>query len=175
MPDGKDENQNPGNGQNNNQPNVTFESWLDKQDGQVKELYQGHITGLKGALESERTARKDLEKQVRDLAKKAETGSESQKQLTELADKLSATERQNAFYDRAHSMGVRNLKLGYVAVREAGLIDDRGEVDWDKAKKQFPELFTSTQTAKSNGGEGTGSVPGKVDMNQLLRQAAGRN
>jgi hypothetical protein len=152
--------------------NVTFEGWLEKQDETVKGLLTSHTTGLKSALDSERKARGDAEKQIRELAKKAEKGSESEASLTKMADQLKALETQTGFFDKAHAAGVRNLRLAYLAASQAGLVSDRGECDFSKLRTEYPELFVSAPPA--NAGSGTQAPPTKTSMNDQIRRAAGR-
>ena len=49
----------------------SFEKWLVDQPETVKELFDSHIDGLKSALDSERSGRKELEKQLKNLSKQA--------------------------------------------------------------------------------------------------------
>lgn len=156
--------------------NETFETWLEKQDDTVKDLYSAHTTGLRSALDSERAASKAAQAQLRELAKKAEKGSELETALNQQIEKLSALEKQSAFQDKAHAAGVRNLKLAYLAAAQAGLVGEKGECDFAKLRTEYPELFASAPApAPANAGNGTGgATPGKVDMNQAIRQALGR-
>jgi hypothetical protein len=163
-----------GDGTNGQQKNGdTFEGWLEKQPENVKSLYATHTSGLKNALETERKGRKDAEIQLRDLAKKAEKGSELEKSLTEQADKLTQLEQKNEFYDKAHSAGVRNLKLAYLAASQSGFINAKGEVDFTKLKAEFPELFLGAPPA--NGGNGANGTQQSKNMNDFLLQASGRS
>jgi hypothetical protein len=154
------------------QSNETFEGWLAAQPDGVKALYNSHASGLKSALDTERETRKGLEKQLRDMAKKAEQGSEAQRLLTEQADKLSTLERQTSFYAEAHAAGVRNLRLAYIAATTAGLIDDKGRADFGRMKADFPELFLSPPAARA--GDGSNGGPKPLTMNEQIRRAAGR-
>lgn len=148
----------------------TFDAWL-SEHADVKPLYEAHTQGLRGALETERTARKDLEKQLRGLSKQAEAGSTAQQQLTELADKLTGIERQNKFYDIAHAAGVKNLKLAWKAAEE--YVGTDGEVDLNAMKKAYPELFSAPKV-DANAGQGMQNQPTTMDMNAIIRRAAGR-
>lgn len=153
--------------------NVTFDSWMDGQDDTVKGLYTQHTAGLKSALDSERKANQDAQKQLRDSAKKAEKGSELEATLTKQADLLSALEKQTAFQDKAHSAGVRNLHAAFVLAKDADLIDDKGDCDFAALRKFMPELFTAT--VQGNAGSGTGNLPPKPQtMDQILMGAFGR-
>lgn len=122
----------------------TFEAWLGSQDAAIKGLIDNHVNGLRGALETERTQRKDFERQVKDLAGKLEKGSEGRQQAEALAGQIATLERQAAFYDAAHAAGVANLRLAWLAAQEAKLIDDKGHIDMLRLKEQFPELFRAT-------------------------------
>jgi hypothetical protein len=172
MPDPNEQNQQ----QNQQGANETFDSWLAAQPDEVKtkvtSLHEAHTTGLKSALASERDARSAAEKQLRDLAKKAEKGSELEAALTKQADDLSALQKQAAFQDKAHAAGVKNLKLAFLAANQAGLVSDKGDCDFGKLKTEYPELFTPV--APGNAGNGTASGKQVFSMNDEIRRKAGR-
>lgn len=162
-------------GQSNSVP-LQYEAWLKEQPDEVKNLLDTNVKGLKSALESERGTRKDLEKQLRDLAKKAEAGSEAQKQLTELADKMSNADRRAAFYEAAHLAGASNLKLAFMVAEQDDLFDKQGRVNFETMKKDFPELFgmAKATTPPGNPGNGTQQPPkGANSINDAIRAAAG--
>jgi hypothetical protein len=140
-----------------------FETWMKGQDKGVQELYSSHTSGLKSALSKERDGRSEAEKQLRELAKKAESGSEMQAKLTEQADQMAELTRKSAFYDKAH------------AARDAQLISDKGEVDIKKLQEQFPELFGGSQPPPpGNAGSGITNPPGgKQTMDDMIRRRAG--
>ncbi len=155
---------------------LTFETWHESLPEEHKTLIKTHTTALKGALDSERETRKSLETQLRALAKKAEAGSDSQTQLTKLADDLQVSDRKADFYDAAHTAGVRNLKLAYTVAVTDEMFDKHGRVNFDEMKKSYPELFASKTTPPGNAGDGTngnGAAP-TDDMNKLIRRRAGR-
>lgn len=154
----------------------TFDAWIARQPDDVKALLEVHTKGLKSALDSERENRKELEKQLRGLAKKAEDGSEAQQQLTEMADKIAAADRKADFYEEAHRQGVTNLKLAYLTATTDGLIDTRGRVNFDEMKKNYPELFGKARPAPAgNAGNGTNQeTPKSQGMNDFIRTASGR-
>jgi len=165
-----------GSGNEGTQTALTFEAWQAALPEDQKALIDGHTKGLKSALDSERGTRKDLEKQLRDLAKKAESGSEAQAQLTQLADNLQAADRKADFYEAAHAAGVRNLKLAYTVATSEELFDKHGRVNFDEMKKSYPELFGAAQVPPGNAGSGTQTNQnGKADMNSAIRKAAGRH
>lgn len=178
MPDENQNQQNQNqNGQNNQAANETFEAWLEAQPDEVKTkvkpLIEAHTNGLKNALDSERTARGTAEKQLRDLAKKAEKGSELETALNKQADEMAGLQKQSSFFDKAHVAGVKNLKLAYLAANQAGLVTDKGECDFAKLKTEYPELFQAV--ANANAGNGTGgNGTQSFSMNDEIRRRAGR-
>lgn len=154
---------------------VSFDSWLKEQPDDVKAIIGDRFKNLETTLTSERDARKGFEKQVRDLATKAELGSEAQKQLTTMAEQIQAAERRQSFYDEAHTQGISNLKLAYLAATDSGFIDDRGRVNWEQLKKAYPQLVMAVTPPRGNAGDGAGTPPGKSTMNTIIRRAAGYN
>jgi hypothetical protein len=154
---------------------MTFESWQEAMTDEQKSLIAGHIKGLKSALDSERESRKSLEKQLRDLAKSAEKGSEAQNQLTKLADDLQAADRKAEFYEAAHGAGVKNLKLAYMVATNDELFDKHGRADFVEMKKLFPELFGTSNPTRGDAGSGTEKkTKPSGGMNDFIRSAAGR-
>ena len=155
----------------------TWETWLEGQDEAVKGLVAEHTKGLKSALESERTQRKEFERQLREAAGKLEKDSEQQRNLTEIADRLSEQERKADFYEAAHAAGVRNLKLAYLVANSDGLFDRKGQVDWAALKGGYPELFEGVRPAPPKGHAGTGtggSAASTPTMNDAIRAAFGQ-
>lgn len=154
---------------------LTFDGWVKDQSEEVKAMLDSHTKGLKSALDSERGSRKELEKQLRDLAKKAEAGSEAEKQLTALADQQATANQRVDFYEQAHREGVTNLKLAYTVAVSEDLFDKKGNVDFAEMKKSFPELFGQASRATANAGTGTGKPPSPAqNMNDFIRKASGR-
>ncbi len=160
--------------QTNNTPNFT--DWLTEQDEATQSMINGHITGLKSALDTERSDRKKLEKQVRETAKQLEAGSETRQQLETMANDLATANGRSSFYESAHGAGVKNLPLAYVAAREAQLLGDDGAADMKAMKERFPELFTVPVSPAGNAGEGTQhpAPNSEPDMDTFIRRAAGR-
>lgn len=154
---------------------LTFDAWQKGLSDEQKGLIESHVKGLKSALDSERGSRKDLEKQLRDMAKKAEAGSDAQTQLTKLADDLLTADRKADFYEAAHAAGARNLKLAFTVALTDELFDKHGRVNFDEMKKSYPELFASTTTPRGDAGSGTDRKPkAGAGMNDFIRSAAGR-
>lgn len=152
----------------------SFDDWLKGQDEGMRKLADEHVKGLKSALETERSQRKDFERQLREAASKLEKDSTERKNLEELAGRLQGLERQTAFFDAAHGAGVTNLRLAWLAAQEAELVDDRGRADFGKLKERFPELFRTAAPPPGNAGAGTQQPPSRQTMNDLIRRAAGR-
>lgn len=155
---------------------LSYETWFEKQPPEIKALIEENKRGLQSALKAERETRKDLEKQVRELAEKAEKGSEVEKRLTETADKLAEMDKRLEFYDAAHKANVTNLKLAWRIVNEEQLFTRKGEPDLEALKESYPELFAKpASTPPGNSGAGTKEPPKpKVGMNEFIRAAAGR-
>lgn len=186
MPDSSGQ-QIEGNGDGGQGQPVTFEGWLAGQDETVKGLYSSHTAGLKKALDAERSRGKDLEKELRDAAKKLETGSDAQKRLTEMANQLSEATSRAAFYEGAPTAGVRNVAAAYKLAVADGLVN--GETQnvasvLDNLKRSYPELFEDLtpnpfpkgkgNVGRGNAGDGTNnSAAGGDSVNSFIRKAAG--
>lgn len=71
-----------------------WETWLDEQPDEIQSAYQDHVSGLKGALESERDERKRLDRERKEREKAAEEAErqrmEEKGQYKELAEKAQA-------------------------------------------------------------------------------------
>jgi hypothetical protein len=160
-------------GQNQGVQAPTYDQWLAKQDEHVRGLIDGNVKGLKSALDDERESRKGFEKTIRDLAKKAEAGSEAQKQLEQLAESVSTANRRTEFYEAAHAAGVTNLKLAFTVATEEGLFDKVGRANFDQLKKDYPELFGTKKAPRGDGGAGNEGQPRGGSMNDFIRKAAG--
>lgn len=154
----------------------SFEAFLSAQPDEVKALIEGHTTGLKNALVSERNSNKDLAKQLKTLAEKAEKGSELEKQLSEYASKAEQAERRAGFAEAAiqPEIGCTNVKAAFLIAQADELFKRDGSPDWEAIKAAAPELFKKAGQAAGNAGTGTGSGTPKEDMNTFIRRAAGR-
>lgn len=171
-----DENENVnGNGEDNQGGGMpVFDDWIAEQPDDVREMLESHTSGLKSALDTERESRKDLQKQLRDLAENAEAGSDAQNELTAMADKLDASDRKAAFYEAAHANGVNNLKLAYLVATQDELFDKKGNPDFDAMKTNYPQLFGSKTVTAGNAGSGTETEPpASASMDDFIRTQAG--
>lgn len=152
---------------------TSFDEWIKAQGEDVQDLFDDHVSGLRSALETERTERKALAKQIRDLGKQTEEGSELRQQLTNLTTALESVQQRTAFYESAPG-DVANLKLAYLAASDAGMVDDNG-VDWQAMRQRFPELFKRVIPAGNAGsGAGQNGAQPQRTMNDFIRAAAGR-
>lgn len=153
---------------------ASFEEWIGSQGDDVKGLVTGHTSKLQSALQDERTQRKTLQKQVEDLSKAAEAGSQFKTQLDKISAEMAAMSVKTAFLESAPA-DCTNVRLAFLAATDAGLLNDDGKVDWAKLKATAPELFRKVVPA-GNAGSGAGTPPpndGK-SMNSFLRVASGR-
>lgn len=157
---------------------LTFERWIAEQPEDVRDLIDGQLDRIKAALDSERTARTGLEKQIKAISKQAGEGSELRTQLEKLSDDMREVGGKADFYEAAHGAGVKNLRLAWIAAKDLGLLED-GKTDFAKLKDAAPELFaTVASTPKAppaNAGAGAGQAGARnPNMNNFLRAAAGR-
>ncbi len=157
----------------NNAP--TFETWYAGLDATTKGLVDNNTHGLKTALEAERNERKTLAGQIANLQKSAEKGSDLEKQLTDLQNTLTATERRAAFVEDAirPEIGCVNVKAAYALAVADDLFDRQGRPDWNALKQAAPELFRKPGPGSADGGAGQGQRQ-SVGMNEMIRRAAGR-
>lgn len=155
---------------------ASFDTWLGAQPDDVRARIEENISGLKSALTAEREANREREKELRDLAAKAEKGSLAQKELERLADQLAESDRRADFYEAAQREGVTNMRLAYTVAVQDELFDRRGNPQFDEMRTAYPELFVAQQAAPAgHAGAGTQKPPAtKVSMNDFIRRAAGR-
>lgn len=155
---------------------LAWKPWHDALPKEAQELIATRESGLKTALDSERDARKTAEKDLRDVAKKLEEGSEAQKEVLKLADDVADGTRKADFYEDAHKAGVSNLKLAFIVATDEELFDKRGNANFAKLKEGFPELFGKKPIVDPNAGDGTGkTLDGKkAGMSEYIRAASGK-
>lgn len=163
--------------QNQGGQGANFESWYAGLGADHKGLIDGHVTGLKSALDAERNERKALAKQIGDLKARAEKGSDLEKQLGDLTATLEAQNAKTTFYEGAPG-DVSNPRLAYLAAQEGNHINAKtGAVDWAAMRAAYPELFRrqGAGAPPANGGQGR-NQGGNIEpnMNLFIRRAAGR-
>jgi len=88
--DAKTQNTEPN--QQDNQPK-NFEEWLEGQDDGIQKLYDEHVKGLKNTISATRQERDAFKKEVEVALKKAEKGSELEKNLSDTLTKLEIAEK----------------------------------------------------------------------------------
>lgn len=162
----------------------TWDNWLAKQPeaerARIATLYEGHTKGLRTALDSERNERKQYEKQVRELATKAEKGSETEKRLTEMADALDRANRKADFYQEAAKpdTGLTDPEAAWIIANAKAeeFFDRKGNLNVALLKERHPGLFgRPNPTPQGNAGSGAGGQPQSGnDMNSYIRGRAGR-
>lgn len=155
----------------------SFDSWLGAQPEHVRKGYETHTAGLRSALETERTQRKEFASQLKGLSAKAEKGSEAERALGEMSSRVEQAEQRAAFYEEAGKpeIACTNPKAAFLVASAEGLFKRSGEPDWNAIKQAAPELFGQRKTPPGNAGSGNGSPPAqKGDMNAFIRAAAGR-
>ena len=142
----------------------------------AQKLIADREVGLRSALKTERDARGDAEKNLREAAAELKEGSDAQKKLLELADTEAAASQKAEFYEEAHEADVKNLKLAYIVAVQDGLISKTGKIDFKTMKESYPELFAKKFVADGGAGAGTGTKQpgGNVSMNDIIRKKAGR-
>lgn len=159
------------NNQDTSQTPLTYDAWIGQQPQEIRDLLDGNTRGLRSALESERGSRKDLEKQLRDLAGKAGKDTELQQQLTALASAQESANLRAEFYEQGHVEGVKNLKLAFLVAQQDELIDKRGRVNWNDMRARYPELFNVVPgKAPGNAGAGTGQPAPAQSPNQKMNE-----
>lgn len=160
------------------EPKATFADWFEGQDEATKGLVDSHISGLKNALEGERTRRRELSDQLQEAMKGAEKGSELEAALQGMTERLEAAERRNGFFEGAldPQVGCSNPELAFILAEERKLYDRRGLPDWAAIREMAPELFVRPRTTVPRGADpGAGAdSPAPADVNALIRRAARR-
>ncbi len=164
----------PGSGEGQSAGELSFDKWLESQEEPVKNLLDVHTKGLKSALDTERETRKGFEKQIKELAAKAEEGSEAKKQLTELSAQMELLERRANFAELASREGVTNPKALFTLAAAGDYFDKKGNADFAGLKKEYPEFF-KRPIPDGNAGEGADGQPAAQNMNDIIRRAAGRS
>ncbi len=158
-------------------PPASYEEWIKGQDETIKGLITQRFQALETTVKATRSERDDLAKQVKEIAKKAEEGSELRKTLDSLSKQLDVAELRASFFEDAvkPEIGCANPRLAFIAAQQDQLIDGRGKVHWDELKQAYPELFKRPTPPVTNAGAGTSAPPSPAKtMNDLIRQAAGR-
>jgi hypothetical protein len=161
--------------QQQNQQHLSWEDFVKTLPQEHQTAYESHIQNLRSALQSERTTREDLSKQLKDAMSKVQAGSDLSKQLEEIQSQLELTQRRANFLQEAMTQNVINPNLAWLAAQDTEAFDKRGNPNWDVLRTKYPELFRQggSQT-RANAGSGTNQQQtGTGGMNLLIRRAAG--
>jgi hypothetical protein len=177
--------QQPPNQNQEPQPPDNLDAWLTDQptevQGVVKPLIEKATTGYKSALEAERSERRKLEAQIKQISGKLTEGDATRAQLETLSGQLGEANRKADFFQQAGEQGISKPQAMYVLATndpEGVYLTTDGRngkmrVDWEALKRDFPEFWPApaqTPPARSNAGNGTQGQPGqRFDMNTLLR------
>jgi septal ring factor EnvC (AmiA/AmiB activator) len=159
--------------------NATFTTWedfLEKQDEQVKSLYNTHSEALMNTVRATRDERDGLAKQIKSLVKEQADGSKTKAQLEEISAQLEKTERRAAFLEESAKPEIqcKNARAAFLLAEAEGLWTKQGTPDWLAIKREAPELF-GVPVANANAGRSTQTPPPpKQNMNDFIRAAAGR-
>ncbi len=147
----------------------SYDAWLASQPAEIKSLVDGHIGGLKTALGAERERNKELEKNLREAASKADKGSDNERRLTEMANQVAEASRKTAFYEGAVTAGVANVKLAFMAAVSDDLFKKDGSVDFETLKKNYPELFRAAGSNNAGTGGRSDQETGRKSMDAFIR------
>lgn len=153
-----------------------FDGWFAEQPEPVQSLVAQHTAGLKSALESERSERKNTARQLRDALAQAEKGSALEKSLQEITGRAEQAERRAAFFEDAArpDVGCTNARAAFLVATAEELFTRTGEPDWGRIKAAAPELF-GRRMPTGNAGSGQAPPPTPaLSMNDYIRRAAGR-
>jgi TolA-binding protein len=159
------------------QPPQNWDEYLEAQPAYVRELFNSEVERLQNTVHATRNERDTAQKQLKELGKKLEEGSEARQQLDQIVANLEAESARADFYEEAAQKGVANLKLAWLAVQEdKDNLTRRGRPDFDALKERHPQLFRSTTpvTPPGHAGAGTQTPPSKPDdMDTFIRRSAG--
>lgn len=156
-------------------PAPSYETWLANLPADQKALVEQHTTGLRSALEKERTSAKEFQKKLGDLGKRAEKGSELERELLEAQSRLKLESDRAAFYENAPANNVKmtSTRAAYIVASSEKFIREDGTVDWKRMVEVYPDFFEAPKAAppaRGNAGAGTGNVPGaQSNMNDFIR------
>lgn len=163
---------------------VDLDTWLATQpaevQAQVKPLVAARLQALEHTVSAVRGERDNFSRDLRAMAKKAEKGSELEKQLTTLSDKADAANRRADFMEQAPGKECRNPGAAWAVAQSKELFNSKGEPDWRAIREVAPELFAKVPGPRLNGGSGGGPAGGggsgkggNAGVNDWIRSQAG--
>ena len=157
---------------------IKFDEWISGQDETIKTAYEQHTSGLMNTVKATRQERDTFAKQIKELAEKAEKGSDLETLLNQTKLELEVAEKRAVFSEDAikPEIGCSNPKAAYLIAAADGLFDKRGNPDWEAIKKAAPELFLGSKGTQTHAGAGSGSqASSSGTMNDFIRGVSGRS
>jgi hypothetical protein len=148
-----------------------FETWLETQSDEVKELVNQRFEALTNTVRATRDERDSISNTLKSLSKKVDTDSDAGKELNDLRTKLQQSERKASFIESAVKEGVTRPSVAYTVANAEGYFTEDGSPDWAKIRETVPELFKA-KDIKANAGAGTKNSAVDNDPNEAFRQAA---
>ncbi|MEN6537376.1 MAG: hypothetical protein ABFD60_04225 [Bryobacteraceae bacterium] len=158
----------------------TWDSFYGGLGDTEKNLIGGHVDGLKKALNEERTKRTEFERQVKELSKNAEEGSELKAELDKIQAELAGARQRAALLEQVTKAGLKAEPGDVIALAQArGLVDGQGNINFAQLKEQCPYLFqeAGAPAPKTKGEAGTGHRQKGAEeggLNDLVLNALGR-
>lgn len=147
---------------------ITYDEWIGGQDEDTRSLIEDHTSGLKNALDRERSQVKELSGKLAELRKSIDDNTEAATQLDALREQLEVEQARAQFYEQATAAGCRDLKLAWLAASADSLT-------LAQVQEQHPDLFAPRRAPQTNAGSGSGTTPSSgPSMNDFIRRAAGR-
>jgi hypothetical protein len=154
------------------------EEWYDSLDEPTRGVVDAYNVKLQNALKEERQQRKELQKQLKELAARPVDDTQWKSKIEEISGQLTEANLKASFYESAAeqaNLPAKRYAVAYKIAKIDGLISDDGEVDWKALQEQHDYLFSAptqeTQQRKpGNAGSGIGGKPQpKRGMNDLIR------
>lgn len=157
---------------------ANWEAYLATLPDDLKGLYETHTTGLRNTVQATRQERDALSRQLADITKAlGKDPSEAKRLLEQMSADLDSARLRADFYEAAGrpEIGCQNPRVAFLVAQDLGVIDGKGRVNWETLKAQAPELFQK-RAPDGRAGVGTGTPPpARIDMNAMIRRAAGRS
>jgi len=161
----------------NASPTTSYDTFYNSLPEAQRALIDSHISGLKNALDSEKTRRRSLTDEIQTL-QESQTG-KLDALTAEHEQALAARDLQLRFYEGAQQARCTAPKLAWLAAQDSGHIAEDGSIDWNGLTETYPVLFAQAQgpaaPPPANSQAGSNHQPNQnVDMNAAIRAATGR-
>jgi hypothetical protein len=158
---------------NDEQEPLTYETWLEAQDEETKNLVNDNTSGLRSALSAERKDRKEFEAELKGLSKTLD--GDPKENVDRILANLEKKELQLEFYEVAVKAGIKNPKTAFKIAEAGEFINKRGVTNFEALKEEYPELFAAGKTVDSKPGSGgNNQSPKGKGMNEMIRSSLGR-